>query len=117
MGCGGRNFWGVVMADLGSVGADAEITPVAVRLVNVDAGLLLTKTISGVIYDDTNAVTARTVRAYVRGSGRLISETISNAGTGEYELACPDEEVQRIALDDDAGILYNDLIDRILPGP
>lgn len=105
------------MADLGSVGLDVEIAPLSVMLIDIGAGLLLTKTVSGVIIDDTNALAARTVRAYARSSGRLVSETISNAGTGAYELACPDEEIQRIALDDSAGTLYNDLIDRILPGP
>jgi hypothetical protein len=104
------------MADLGSVGASAEIELVAVSLLDVAARLSLTKTVSGVIYDDTSAETARTVRVYARGSGRLVGETISDAGTGAYELLCPDEEVQRIVLDDDAGTLYNDLIDRVLPG-
>jgi hypothetical protein len=42
---------------------------------------------------------------------------VSDAGTGEFSLPAPDEEVQRIVLDDDAGTLYNDLIDRVLPGP
>lgn len=105
------------MADLGSVGLSAEIEIVAVQLLEVVAPPLLTKTVSGVIYDDTNAVTARTVRVYARASGRLIGETTSDAGDGTYELDCPDEEVQRIVLDDDAGSLYNDLIDRVLPGP
>jgi hypothetical protein len=104
------------MADLGSVGASAEIELVAVSLLEVAARLSLTKTVSGVIYDDTSAETARTVRVYTRGSGRLVSEMVSDAGTGEYELAAPDEEVQRVVLDDDAGTLYNDLIDRVLPG-
>lgn len=105
------------MADLGSVGWSAEIETVAVQLLEVTAPPLLTKTVSGVIYDDANAVTARTVRVYARASGRLIGETTSDAGDGTYELDCPDEEVQRIVLDDDAGSLYNDLIDRVLPGP
>lgn len=105
------------MADLGSVGASAEIEMVAVRLRENDAALALTKTVSGFIYDDTNAVTARTVRVYARAGGRLVGEIVSDAGTGAYELGCPDEEVQRIVLDDDSGTLYNDLIDRVLPGP
>jgi hypothetical protein len=104
------------MADLGSVGASAEIELVAVSLLDIAARLSLTKTVSGVIYDDTSAATARTVRVYARGSGRLVGEMVSDAGTGEYELAAPDEEVQRVVLDDDAGTLYNDLIDRVLPG-
>ncbi len=105
------------MADLGSVGLDAEITITAVKLLDIGAAPSLTKTVSGVIYDDANAVTARTVRVYARASGRLIGETTSDAGDGTYELDCPDEEVQRVVLDDDAGTLYNDLIDRVLPGP
>lgn len=105
------------MADLGSIGRDAEITMVAVRLIDVAALPQLTKTVSGVIYDDTNTECARTVRLYARGGGRLLGETTSDAGTGEYELAAPDEEVQRVVLDDDSGTLYNDLIDRVLPGP
>jgi len=105
------------MADLGSVGASAEIELVAVSLIEISAALSLTKTVSGVIKDDTDAVTARTVRLYARSSGRLVGGVVSDAGTGEYELAAPDEEVQRLVLDDDAGTLYNDLIDRVLPGP
>ena len=105
------------MADLGAVGRNAAIEMVAVRLVEIAAPPLLTKTVSGIVHDDANTAAARTVRANARASGRLVSETVSNAGTGAYELACPDEEVQRVVLDDDAGALYNDLIDRVLPGP
>jgi hypothetical protein len=105
------------MADLGSVGGDAELQMVAVALLDVAARPSLTKLVEGVIYDDTNAVCARVVRVYSRADGRLVGEMTSDAGTGEYSLAAPDEEVQRLVLDDDAGTLYNDLIDRVLPGP
>jgi hypothetical protein len=104
------------MSDLGSVGRDAEIQMVAVALLDVASRPSLTTVVEGVVYDDTNAVCARTVRVYSRADGRLVGETTSNAGTGEYSLPCPNEEVQRIVLDDDAGTLYLDLIDRVLPG-
>jgi hypothetical protein len=77
-------------------------------------------TVSGVIHDDTGAESARTVRIYDRATGHLIGETTSDAGDGTYSLAAPSlddvPEVQRIALDDDAGTLYNDIIDRVEAG-
>jgi hypothetical protein len=105
------------MADLGAVGLDVEIASASVSLVDAAAHLQLTKVVEGVITDDTTAECARTVRLYSRATGRLLGEMVSDAGTGEFSLPAPDEEVQRIVLDDDAGTLYNDLIDRVLPGP
>ncbi|UOF79432.1 virion structural protein [Caudoviricetes sp.] len=106
------------MADLGSVGLDVEIALIPVYLTESVVPLLsLSKVVEGVITDDTAAECARTVRLYSRSTGRLVAEGASDAITGEYSLPAPDEEVQRIVLDDDAGTLYNDLIDRVLPGP
>ena len=72
--------------------------------------------VAGVVYDDTGTPCARTVRAYRRDTGALIGSTTSDAGTGAYLITTPTlDEVQRIVLDDNAGTLYNDLIDRVIP--
>lgn len=76
----------------------------------------LPRSVSGVVYDDTNAAASRLVRAYCRRDGALLGETWSDPSDGTYTLQCPDEEVLRVVLDDAAGTLHNDLIDRIMPG-
>lgn len=109
------------MAALGAIGIyrgsltaapSGERSPIfAVRLVPARP-----LSVSGVIYSDTGAVASRTVRLYDRVTGELIGETTSAAGDGTYSLAAPDiAEVQRVALDDSAGTIYNDLIDRVIP--
>jgi len=73
--------------------------------------------VSGTITDDTGTPCARTVRLYDRATGAFIAETTSDASTGAYDFSyLPDDEVQRIVLDDSDGTLYNDLIDRVIPG-
>lgn len=72
--------------------------------------------VSGIIYDDTGAPCARTVRLYDRSTGALVGSTTSNASTGAYSIAAGIDEVQRIVLDDSGGTLYNDIIDRVIPG-
>ena len=74
--------------------------------------------VSGIITDDTGTPCARTVRLYDRATGAFIAETTSDASTGAYDFSdmVSDSEVQRIVLDDSAGTLYNDLIDRVIPG-
>lgn len=72
--------------------------------------------VSGVVRDDTGALCARTVRLLHRATGELIGSTTSDALTGAYTLGAPSlDEVQRIVLDDAAGALYNDIIDRVIP--
>lgn len=105
------------MSDLGSVGLDCEIVGKPLMLLETYVKPSLTKSVSGVITDDTNANCARIVRLYARATGRLVGQMTSNSGTGAFSLIAPNEEVQRIVLDDSAGTLYNDLIDRVLPGP
>src|SRR5574337_826791 len=101
------------MADLGSVAIDGSPEVGGIQMAQVVAAIgPLTMTVSGVVKDDTDANTSRVVRIYTRADGRLVGETTSNATTGAYGLPCPDEEVQRIVLDDSAGTLYNDLVDR-----
>ena len=72
-------------------------------------------TVAGVIKDDTNANCARTVRFYDRASGALLGEVTSDASTGAYSIVAESDEVQRVVLDDSGGMLYNDLIDRVIP--
>lgn len=103
------------MSDLGSIG-DAAEQPRSINYRIVSVVRVLPKSVSGVVYDDTNAATSRLVRAYCRRDGSLLGETWSDPSDGTYTLPCLDEEVQRVVLDDDGGTLHNDLIDRILPG-
>lgn len=110
------------MADLGAIGICRDEC-FGVRLPVLRPAVVIPPmplTVSGVIYDDTGAEADRTVRIYDRATGELLGETVSDSGDGTYSLAAPavDDvpEVQRIALDDDAGTLYNDIIDRVIPG-
>lgn len=106
------------MADLGAIAYDVTEDVGRLQLLTVlVAPVTKTKTVSGIIYDDTGAVCARTVRAYRRSDGMLIDSTTSSASTGAYSLSCTTDEVDRVVQDDDAGTLYNDLIDRVIPGP
>lgn len=52
---------------------------------------------------------ARTVRAYNRATGVLVTEAVSDVATGEYELVLSSGEYQVMALADE-GDVYNDLI-------
>lgn len=73
------------------------------------------KIVSGVVTDAANNPVAREVRAIDRATGVVLGATTSDAVTGAYAIAVPvSSEIQRIVLDDDAGTLYNDLIDRVL---
>lgn len=73
--------------------------------------------VQGIIYDDTGAPCSRVVRAIRRDTGALVASTVSNATTGAYTLNCPTlDEVCRIVHDDSAGVFFNDLIDRVIPG-
>lgn len=74
--------------------------------------------VSGVIYDSAGSPASRTVRVYRRDTGALVGEDVSDGTTGAYTVGCGSfaGEAQRIVLDDDAGTLYNDLIDRVFPG-
>lgn len=76
----------------------------------------LTVSISGTVTGADGNPAARTVRFYDRATGQLVDETISDATTGEYEQAFADtSEYQRIVLADETE-LYNDIIDRVIPG-
>ena len=104
------------MADLGSVGTSyAGDYKHPILTVNVAPGEF-THVVAGIVYDDTSTPTARTVRLHRRSDGLLLSEGTSDAGDGTYSLDATSAEVYRVVLDDDAGTLYNDIIDRVLPG-
>ena len=102
---------------MGNVGVKGAVDNVvqAVLFIRV-APTGFSKTVSGIVYDDASNPTSRTVRLHRRSDGLLLGEATSNPSTGAYSIPCPNEEVQRIALDDAAGTLYNDIIDRVLPG-
>lgn len=78
-------------------------------------GTVVTYPISGNVKDASGANAARTVRLYRRSDGMFIGSTTSDPTTGNYIYqSFYGGEVQRVVLDDDAGTLYNDLIDRVL---
>ena len=78
-------------------------------------GTVVTYPISGNVKDASGANAARTVRLYRRSDGMFIGSTTSDPSTGNYSFdSFYGGEMQRIVLDDDAGTLYNDLIDRVL---
>lgn len=78
-------------------------------------GTVVTYPISGNVKDASGANAARTVRLYRRSDGMFIGSTTSDPSTGNYSFdSFYGGEIQRIVLDDDAGTLYNDLIDRVL---
>ena len=78
-------------------------------------GTVFTYPISGNVKDASGANAARTVRIYRRSDGMFIGSTTSDPSTGNYSFdSFYGGEIQRIVLDDDAGTLYNDLIDRVL---
>ncbi len=78
-------------------------------------GTVVTYPISGNVKDASGANAARTVRIYRRSDGMYIGSTTSDPSTGNYSFdSFYGGEIQRIVLDDDAGALYNDLIDRVL---
>jgi hypothetical protein len=106
------------MADLGAIAVDYSEPVYVVEVLASAAAPLPPRlaAVSGVVYDDASAPCARVVRAYRRSDGALVDQTVSDAVTGAYELACTDDEVDRVVLDDDGGALHNDLIDRVIPG-
>ena len=70
--------------------------------------------ISGVLTDDAGAPAVRAVRVYRRDTGGILASSVSNEA-GFYSVSLDFVgEVQRIVLDDDAGDLHNDLIDRVV---
>lgn len=72
--------------------------------------------VSGVIRDSTGAACARTVRAFRRDTGALVSSTTSDAGTGAYSMNLPTlDELNIVAYDDAAGTFQNDIIHRVIP--
>jgi hypothetical protein len=72
--------------------------------------------VSGVITDDANLPCQRTIRAYDRATGALITSTTSDPSTGAYSIDLANtDEVQLVALDDSAGTVYNDKIIRVTP--
>jgi hypothetical protein len=76
-------------------------------------------TISGVVSDGAGLPCSRVVRIYNRATGDMIVSLQSDPVTGIYTVQIPvASEVQRVVLADDVaeGVLYNDIIDRVIPG-
>lgn len=72
--------------------------------------------VSGTVKDSAGAPCARTVRAYRRDTGALLSGTVSDPSTGAYLFAMPTlDEVNIVAYDDAAGSFENDQIIRVVP--
>ena len=105
------------MPDLGAIGRSSPFEDGRINVLMVRAGFASrTSTVSGIVYDQAGAPCARVVRAHRRSDGFLLVSTVSNAITGAYSLACTTDEVYRVVLDDAAGTLLNDLVDRVIPG-
>lgn len=105
-------------APAGNIKANFGATPFAMSVPQGYApgfGTVVTYPISGNVKDASGANAARTVRIYRRSDGMYIGSTTSDLSTGNYSFdSFYGGEMQRIVLDDDAGTLYNDLIDRVL---
>lgn len=70
--------------------------------------------VAGTVLDDTSAPAARRVFAYSRASGAFLASTISDAGTGAFTMAVP-EQCFVVCLDQDAGVKNAIVFDRITP--
>lgn len=67
--------------------------------------------VSGTVVDANNSPVQRKVRSYLRETGALLDEALSDPSTGAYELAGPPgPEIDVVCLDDDAGDVQADLI-------
>lgn len=86
------------------------------------SGRLISNTplmLQGTVTDGSNNPAQRTVRIYGRTSGKLLASLQSDPVTGEYHTHIGNHaEVQRIVLADDnaESVVFNDLIERVLPG-
>lgn len=79
-------------------------------------GALVAKTISGTVTDTAGDPAQRSVIAVPRVYPCATAwSTQSSAVDGTYSLTVPDVECSRIALADES-TLFNDIIDRVLPG-
>lgn len=75
----------------------------------------LAATGTAVVRDASGTPAVRTVRAYDRSSGRFLAQKQSNS-SGEFAMSLlTTSEKQLVYLDDDAGTLYNDLVNRVIP--
>ena len=73
-------------------------------------------TISGTVYDAAGDPAQRTVIAVLRAHPNMRHfATQASAVDGTYSLTVPDVECSRLVLADET-TLYNDLVDRVLPG-
>ena len=76
----------------------------------------LVKTISGAVLDDTGSAAANRKVVAVPRSYPVRCFTATTDVSGDYSVYVPDSECSRLVLDDDAGTLYNDIVDRVIPG-
>jgi hypothetical protein len=71
--------------------------------------------VSGVVRDASGSMAVRAVKVIRRDTGRLLGSANSE-GDGSYVVPVSySGEIDRVILDDDAGDLRNDLIDRVFP--
>ncbi len=73
--------------------------------------------ISGTIRDATGALAARTVRAYLRSTGALSGEAVSDSGTGDYSITVGSTgEHYVVALPSSGETTVNaQILDRVVP--
>lgn len=100
-------------ANGGGEGTISEALPaIGVRAFSVGT----VTSVSGTTTNDAGAVSGRAVRVYSRDTGQLLGKTTSSPSTGVFSITIPNVgEMQVIYLDDDSGVLYNDLINRVVP--
>lgn len=70
--------------------------------------------VSGTVLGDTGTPVARRVYAYSRATGALLGSTLSDAGTGAFYIAVP-EQCFVVCLDQDAGGKNAIVLDRLMP--
>ena len=76
--------------------------------------------ISGTVTGSNGEPAERIVRVYDRGTGEFIGSAVSDPTTGMYTIesnSATAEEINRIVFADDEaeGVVFNDIIDRIIP--
>lgn len=103
------------MADLGTKGRGANHELSYWKVLNVSVMPPMTaNAISGTVTDAEGNGLVRTVRAYVRSTGQLISETVSDAN-GDYQMnGATAREHDVVLLDNDSGSVENDQIARTI---
>ena len=117
-------FVGTICSSLNSPAANFDLNGYLQDLIIINGSALWTSDftppprligeISGTVKDKDDNVASRIITACPRSNPTRAFSTVSSAGDGSYTLIAPATEVSRIALADET-VLYNDIVDRIIP--